>query len=377
MNLPFSLLKDKDWRENEESSRGYRMITTFDIENFRCFEHLHLENLRTINIIVGDNGSGKTALLEALLLSAYAHPGAFSFIRLARKLSLPREQVNWDRNIFMSMWEDVFFNFQDSKLIKAKFTDSLYGKLEIEVQYVWPESAAAFLGGPIPHLMVTRFESEERKRSKKAAMIALLKINEQGRPVVEGPTIRIPPVYILPSTNQFLPEEMVIQYGELSKRNMEVYVTEILRKDFPKLSNIQILPDGSGSGLFVKMESIPKKKIPLASVSAGAARYLNMLMSVLLMEKGIVLVDEIENGIYWKKMPNIWKRLRELCVERGVQLFATTHSDECLQSLIEGMQEHEVDFSLIRTTITDGKGTVEQFAGRPFLAALEGHGEVR
>ena len=76
-------------------------------------------------------------------------------------------------------------------------------------------------------------------------------------------------------------------------------------------------------------------------------------------------------------MPNIWKGLREICDKRGVQLFATTHSDECLQALRQSMDEHENDFSLIRTVAENGGHHVKHFAGAPFLAALEQHGQIR
>jgi AAA15 family ATPase/GTPase len=45
------------------------MIHSIDIRNFRCFERLEIGNCRRINLLVGDNGSGKTALLEAIFLA--------------------------------------------------------------------------------------------------------------------------------------------------------------------------------------------------------------------------------------------------------------------------------------------------------------------
>src|SRR5262245_52823116 len=50
------------------------MIHSFVIRNFRSFNDQEVEDCRRVNIIVGDNGSGKTALLEALFLAAGVSP---------------------------------------------------------------------------------------------------------------------------------------------------------------------------------------------------------------------------------------------------------------------------------------------------------------
>jgi len=46
------------------------MIESVEIENFRGFRELQLSGFRRINIIVGDNGAGKTGFLEAMYLAA-------------------------------------------------------------------------------------------------------------------------------------------------------------------------------------------------------------------------------------------------------------------------------------------------------------------
>src|SRR5579872_1795150 len=55
-------------------STAYRMIHDIDIRNFRCFQRLQIADCSRINVIVGDNGSGKTALLEAIFLALGVGP---------------------------------------------------------------------------------------------------------------------------------------------------------------------------------------------------------------------------------------------------------------------------------------------------------------
>jgi predicted ATPase len=348
------------------------MISDFAIKNFRCFKELRLTDLRTINVLVGDNGSGKTALLEALLLTAYADAHVAPLIRITRNRSLPQGQIAWSKNLFEFLWEDLFHDFSESKTIRAQFTDSVMGLLKVEVFFASPESETFLaVGQSIPKLVFVRREDENLETRSS------LEIDAQGNAVFRGSALTLPPTYILSSTSQFSPSDMVSGFSDLSKQNLENVVVDAMKKDFPEISGISILTDGDVPGLFVTTKSVPNTKIPLALVSSGAARYLNILVAIAVTEKGIVLIDEIENGLYWEKLPSIWKTLRELCVDRGVQLFVTTHSKECLQSLIEAMEEHEGDFSLIRTGIVNGEHYVEQFAGRPFFAALRGGGEVR
>jgi len=47
---------------------GKLLLDSLEIQNFRGFRHLQIEKLGRVNLIVGKNNIGKTALLEALHL---------------------------------------------------------------------------------------------------------------------------------------------------------------------------------------------------------------------------------------------------------------------------------------------------------------------
>src|SRR5947209_1080965 len=82
--------------EGWERPAGYRMITSFALEHFRCFEKAHIDDLRRINIVVGDNATGKTSLGEAFYVATAASPYAAWFIRVSRNRLLPQQPVFWD-----------------------------------------------------------------------------------------------------------------------------------------------------------------------------------------------------------------------------------------------------------------------------------------
>lgn len=49
------------------------MLDSLHIKNFRCFEDLTIEPLGRINLIVGKNNTGKSTLLEAMIV--WVHHG--------------------------------------------------------------------------------------------------------------------------------------------------------------------------------------------------------------------------------------------------------------------------------------------------------------
>jgi AAA15 family ATPase/GTPase len=348
------------------------MITSFDIENFRCFKQASLNDLRKINIIVGDNASGKTAFGEAIAMAAAAHPGLGARIRLARSRSLP-EQINWDRNQFESFYDDLFYNFDISSKIVFQFNDVENGHHKVEIYYDKSQSMAMGLltSGFVAPLIFSRTDSFGNINTIK------LEIDGKGGLKSEGNLEALPSFYALSATQLYHTIDIVNYFGEIKKSGEGENVIKAFQKEFPLIEDIEILPDMGISSLYAKLRGV-KKPRPLTIVSAGAAKYLNILLSIAFVKEGIVMVDEIENGIYWKKMPKIWQTLRNFCNYNNVQLFAATHSNECIQALLPIMNENVEDFSLIRTEVdNNGDYKIRQFYGKSFRAALEKKGEVR
>ncbi|MDQ3255935.1 MAG: AAA family ATPase [Acidobacteriota bacterium] len=92
----------------------YKMIESLKIENFRCFESVELRDLKRINVIVGENGSGKTALLEAIFLGAVGAPEIV--LRLRGWRGLGDLEIKSDQGSFQSAWRDLFTRLTKTEL---------------------------------------------------------------------------------------------------------------------------------------------------------------------------------------------------------------------------------------------------------------------
>ena len=63
---------------------------------------------------------------------------------------------------------------------------------------------------------------------------------------------------------------------------------------------------------------------------------------------GVLLVDEIENGIHYSVQPDLWRVVFEMATRLNVQVFATTHSYDCIKAFEEAARESEEEGVLVR-----------------------------
>lgn len=63
----------------------------------------------------------------------------------------------------------------------------------------------------------------------------------------------------------------------------------------------------------------------------------------------VAFIDEIENGVHHSSLIDLWRGLAKATDAFGVQVFATTHSYECIEAAHEAFSESSnYDFSIIQ-----------------------------
>jgi len=349
------------------------MIDSLEVANFRCYESLALHGLRRMNIVVGENASGKTALLESVFLTAGGSPELVLRLRAWRGLG-DFGTIPGDRTSYESLWKDLFWGFDQSRTITGQLVGSHANTRAVRI---------AYQGEPIATLPFTKGGSEsplivpitfEWKDAKGNISTSEVRITREGLKL--GGNVEIVPAYFFSSAILPNPTENAGRFSELSKQGRQEGVIAALKKQFPYIENISIEINAGITMLYASVRHL-SQKVPVGMLSAGINKLLSLLLATAEKAQGVILVDEIENGFYHKLMPGVWSALLDSTRRHNTQLFATTHSAECLEAMLPSVKGAEDDFCLIRTERHNGQTKVVLFSGRQLEDAIHQRVDVR
>ena len=90
---------------------------------------------------------------------------------------------------------------------------------------------------------------------------------------------------------------------------------------------------GYARGGFIIRRGGSKNPIPIGSMGDGMWRMLTMAIVISHCRDGVLLVDEIDTGLHYTVMAEMWKLIFGVSKDLNVQIFATTHSFDCMHSL--------------------------------------------
>jgi AAA15 family ATPase/GTPase len=77
----------------------------------------------------------------------------------------------------------------------------------------------------------------------------------------------------------------------------------------------------------------------------GLKHFLNILLALMANKNNVVYLDEIENGIHYTLFEKLWELILNISKEVNCQVFATTHSKECIESYLrvaKKLEEKEI-----------------------------------
>jgi len=356
-------------------------LENITIHQFRGLRDLELKDLGHINLLVGINNSGKTSVLEAL--SIYCHP---LDIRVWLSTARQREQeyrISRTPSLDALQWLFEHDSLSDREKLKTG-TISISGSGSFAVKQMkatYEEIEGMFVSEKRRRLVAgddQLNETEDEQISENEDLLEVRKgldlrveLHTEQLSLFDGEESKIIEDYQL-WEHEFLsrvsgkkepsiPTAVVTPVShrsdigqlrllsEVRFHNFKADVLELLRQMDHNISDIEILlsPQSISSRVSIYIQHEKLGLAPVSTFGDGVRRLLHIALKLASVRGGIFFIDELESTIHTEALQNSFSWLVRWCKEMDVQLFATTHSLEAVDALLE-VTEYESDLVLYR-----------------------------
>lgn len=342
-------------------------ISNLYIKSFRGISDLELRNLSGVNILTGDNNSGKTSVLEVLMsMTLPDNTGIWGSL-------LRKESV---RHAFrgMSYYEGILDLFNAEKEIKqvefeAEFKEE-FVHFQMNGYEVEEEMTEETYEKNIQ--MISRIGRKDELSDDIFVTVPKIKLRAEingaeawSGDVYEGGNLRGLAadkseknqrniLYISPTRhtegNFYLTEVL---------NNPELYeeMLEVLREYDQDIISINYVKNDRGMGGMYKVLSRSyHKALPLNVYGDGMKKAVLLMSAVVKAKNGILLLDEFETAIHTSAMEKTFKWILETCQKLHVQLFLTSHSREAINKILKCAPDIQNDMT-VYTLYRNGKST--------------------
>ena len=364
------------------------MFRSLRIKNLRLFSDLEIGQLKRINLLAGKNNSGKTTVLEAMFLLAGGETP-----HLPLRIKDIRGAGHQRGTAPMTYWNPLFHGLDMRRPIEISSEHASHGDLALTIS-LEPQDTFDFPNA-------RRFEAlhadqgviDEVEQPPLLApgeeladpwALALKWIgrgkNELGRMHVMSRSytrttkeLDIPGHAVFVSRSSGSIEEDAVRLGQLRALKQGDLLTEALRRVEPRLKSVE---DISASGTPMIWADVGLRELaPLSAMGEGMTRVARIVLAMSSVRGGAVLVDEIESGIHHSILGKVWAVVAASAQQFDVQVFATTHSFECVVAAHEALNDEWRFHRLERTD--DGSSRCVTFDTEDVEAVVRHGLEVR
>lgn len=364
------------------------MIGSITIRNFRCFKNLTLHDLKRITLIVGENNSGKTSLLEAVFLLLGANNPEIS-LRLNAWRGIQQYASNWEET-----WSWLFYGKQVAATIELLAQNEAEFEQGVSIKLTPPREFEVSVRGQTDLPLATGRSASDSGKSVKFGVelsdLVLEYHDSQGQKVTtramftpDG-SVRIEQAKIsglrpgaFVHTHAHNLKEDANQFSKLKAAGRDEEIVAALSKVEQRLRALDILVIGGEPVVHAHLNGL-STPIPLPMMGEGFNRIFAIVLRIANFPNGVVLIDEIENGLHVSALEKLWSAVHDMAVKTDVQIIATTHSLECVRAALLTASSFNQDGICVQRT-QKVNGTVEAVALKQdaLAYAFENNLEIR
>jgi len=353
-------------------------ITGIHVKNFRAFKDLDATGFGQVNLITGANNSGKTTLLEALYLCLRpTNPTLPLNVNVRRGLTRFSPRQSTIPYLFhkTELVEPAIFDVKTSGdqgySLSIEFLESLPIEFPVPVNEMGEPDSEPKSAGDLQESVAVRltYTPHDGPSHTSRTIISVGRFIPQG-----GKKGVIPNSIFLSVEGVANLEEQAKRYSDLDRENRVSAFEELLRAIEPDLKRTSLAIENDMTMIHA---DVGFGLVPLALLGAGVSRLSIILLALASSKNGIALIDEVENSLHHSVMHKAWSSIARFANTHGCQVFATTHSRECISAALKTFKEEDVDFRLHRLERRAEKTTLYTFERDQLDAALATDWEVR
>jgi AAA15 family ATPase/GTPase len=381
------------------------MLKSFQIHNFRLFHHLEVKRLSNVNLIVGRNNAGKSTFLEAIeLYASNASPMSLLELVDSRQESWFSEAQPHTQTFLSNPIRHLFFGHKlpdigEEGIILGEVSSSAKIHIGIAAYQIKSDDE-----GTTKRIRITDEQFHEDLSDIEVVLVAeeservrrLFRLNRDFRDIrltsrvaYERLDAEFKYTWQFVSTENMPNRKLAALWDLTSLTNLESEVISALKLIEPKVSGVAFVEDiskgrgGNNRGQggdnripLVKIEGIDEP-LPLKSMGDGMNRLLNIIVAIVNARNGILLIDEFENGLHWTVQPKVWDIVFNLSERLNVQVFATTHSRDCVNGFDSAWNKYPSLGTFFRLEAKDNLIKVTEYTSETLTDSLETDVEIR
>jgi len=278
-------------------------IRNIEIKKFKCFEDFKAEGFGRVNLIGGKNNVGKTAFMEAMAINVHSKDIA-TFFTAINITTFQRNKLEKERTLKK--------DFENTK--------NYYSKTNLNV----------------------RTYNLKNKDGKKEYIFKIdekeinINANEFSYEIK-----KVDNIYFIDNfgfDNFWLKDA----YISIQKMDKEDSLNNYINQFDSNIEKFKIFDDSPEC----KVINL-KKYQKINEFGSGLKSYISIICSLYACENGYLFIDEVDNGIHYTQLDRLWEIILTISKQQNVQVFATTHSKECIESyarVVEELNDKDITF---------------------------------
>lgn len=330
-------------------------IRKLEITGLRSLRRLTLSGLGKVNLITGRNNTGKSSVLEALqILSSNAAPGVLLDILRSREENVRESLIAPSKGWFpvssffwgfpeMSDFPRPIIISTDSEQLTIRVAWAMEKRDQDDIVRLIEVPDRTLISEDAVQVLIVQ-TADSRRISRLSAYFRTSRL--------PATLTRYEPVTCL-FVGPYGGEGTAILgelWDKIALSDREIDIVDALRIIDPNISAVSMIGQTSSrsnraaivrSGAFVR-------PVPLRSFGDGLNRIFGMILSMVNAKDGRLLIDEFENGLHYSVQLDAWRTIFRLAVRLNVQVFATSHSWDAVESFQRAAAESDAEGVLIR-----------------------------